>query len=115
MATIVLGHGMDNQRETPDLIEAAWLSAPAGNGLWQAGRAVLDADANAPGRGRTRRVERGELRTDDEKPALHHGDGPLRCGKRMIRRDRFYHGGMHVARPSSEEGARDLIVADLVS
>ena len=31
MATIVLVHGIDNQREGPDLIEAAWLPALAGS------------------------------------------------------------------------------------
>src|SRR4029077_9161662 len=51
VAAIVLVHGMDNQRETPDLIEAAWLPALAG-GVRLAGRGDL-ADRLWPPRSRS--------------------------------------------------------------
>src|SRR5262249_42761464 len=50
MATIVLVHGIEHQRETPDLIEASWLPALAG-GVRLAGRADL-ADRLWPPRSR---------------------------------------------------------------
>ena len=50
MATIILVHGIDHQRETPDLIEATWLPALAG-GVRLAGREDI-ADRLWPPRSR---------------------------------------------------------------
>ncbi len=55
MAAIVFVHGIDNQRETPDLIEAAWLPALAGS-VRLAGRADL-ADRLWPPRTRPDGIE----------------------------------------------------------
>jgi hypothetical protein len=55
MATIVLVHGADNQREVPDLIEAAWLPALAG-GVRVAGGTKL-ADRLWPPRSRPDAIE----------------------------------------------------------
>ena len=76
MATIVFVHGIDNQREGPDLIEARWLPALAG-GIRLAGQAEL-ADRLWPPRSRADSIEcraayYGELfRSDDQQGA---GDG----------------------------------------
>lgn len=55
MVAIVFVHGMDNQRETPDLIEAAWLPALAGS-VRLAGRPDL-ADRLWPPRTRRDGIE----------------------------------------------------------
>jgi hypothetical protein len=55
MATIVLVHGIDNQRESPDLIESSWLPALAG-GIRLAGRGDL-ADRIWPPRSRADSID----------------------------------------------------------